>query len=196
MKKYNYHKIRNEVRKIVKKACYARDNKFKSSVWQYHILPVVEHSLILGRKFKADLEILELSALLHDYASLTDFKLYKHHHLHGACLADKILSKLGYPKDKIKHIKECIVSHRGSVRISKKSIEAKILASADAMAHISELADMFYLTFGVHKYKTREGAKWLGNKLQRSWRKIMPEGKRMIKEDYQVAMRVIKKAGK
>lgn len=196
MKKYNYHKIRNEVREIVKKACYARDNKFTSSVWQYHILSVVEHSLILGRKFKADLEILELSALLHDYASLIDFKLYEHHHLHGARLADEILSKLGYPRDKIKHIQECIVSHRGSVRIKKKSIEAEILASADAMAHISELADMFYLTFGVHKYKTKEGTKWLENKLQRSWQKIIPEGKRMIKEDYQIAMKIIKKAEK
>lgn len=194
MKRYDYNKIKNKVRKLVKDACHARDNKFKSSVWQFHILPVVEHSLVLGKKFKADLEILELAALLHDYAGLINKRYYKDHHLHGARLVKKILTDLDYPKEKIIHIQDCIISHRASVRIKPKTIEAKIIASADAMAHITELVDLFYLTFGVHKFKTKKGAIWLRDKLKRSWSKIMPEGKKIIKEDYKTAIKILNKA--
>lgn len=191
MKKYNYNKIRNKVIKIVKNASYSKNNKFTSTVWNYHILPVVEHSLALGKKFNADLEVLELSALLHDYAGVLNFKLYKDHHLHGARLAENILQKLNLPKEKIIHVKECIISHRGRVKIGKKTIEAKILASADAMAHISELADMFYLTYGIHKYETSEGAEWLKGKLQRSWDKIMPEGRIIVKDIYETSLNIL-----
>ncbi len=179
---------------MVKGACYSKENKFKDSIWDYHILPVVKHSLILGKKFRADLEVLELAALLHDYAAIIENgKLYKNHHIYGAKLAEKILVSLNYPEDKIKRIKECIKSHRGSVVIDKKNIEAKILASADAMSHITELADMFYLTYGVHKYKTSDGAEWLKNKLKRSWEKIIPVGQKIVKADYDIAIKILNK---
>ena len=78
----------------------------------------------------------------------------------------------------------------------KQTIEAKILASADAMAHITELVDMFYLTFGVYNFKTTAGAKWLKSKLIRDWQKIMPEGKKLIKEEYNLAINLLDKAMK
>ena len=37
------------------------------------------------------------------------------------------------------------MSHRGSVDIPQKTIEAKCLASGDAMAHFRSIPDMFYL---------------------------------------------------
>jgi len=177
---------------MVKKACESPRNKFTLDVWDYQVLPVVRHSLALGKIFKADLEVLELAAYLHDYSGLVDHKLYKDHHLNGAKMAQDILEKLNYPQEKINHVKECIKSHRGSVKMGKNSIEAKILASADTMSHFTELPSMFYLTFGVHKYKTLEGMKWLKGKLQRSWAKIMPAGRKLVKKDYETAMKIIK----
>ena len=158
--KYDYKKMRDEVRAIVRQACYAPENYFGPTTWNYHIESVVEHSLDLGKKLGADLEVLELAALLHDYASLLGKKeLYKEHHKYGAEKAGEILTKLNYSDDKIKKVKNCIFSHRGSVKEKKNSLEEKILASADAMSHITELSDMFYLTYGIHKYDTQEGAK-------------------------------------
>lgn len=194
MKKYNYNKIRKEVRKIVKKACYSRNNKFSSFAWECHILPVVEHSLVLGKKLSADLEVLEIAALLHDYAVVVDIKLYKDHHLHGSNFAEKILKKFKFPEDKIERVKKCIISHRGSVIISKRTKEEKIIASADAMAHITNLADMFKLTFSIHKFNTLEGAQWLKNKLERSWNKMIPEGKKLVKDDYRIALKILNNA--
>jgi len=191
--KYNYKKIKDEVEKLVKQACYAKGNYYSETVWEYHILLVVNFCLILGKKLKADLEVLELAAFLHDYGSFFGKQSYKQHHINSAEAAEKILSKLNFPVDKIKNVKGCIASHRASIASKKTTIEAKILASADAMGHISELADMFYLAYGVHKYKTEEGAKWLKRKLERSWKKIIPEGKKMIGEDYEIAMKVLDK---
>lgn len=188
---YNYKKVRDRVRILVKKACFSPKNKFTYTVWQYHILSVVEHSLKLGKKFKANLEVLELSALLHDYSNLVDYKSSKKHHIQSAKMAEEILIRLDYPTEKIKAVKECILSHRGSTKIKRKTIEAKILASTDAMSHFSCLADMFYLTYGIHKFYTKEGAIWLKNKLQRSWKKIMPEGKIIIQHNREIALEIL-----
>lgn len=190
----NFQKIRSNVYKIVKGAAFSPKNKFTSTVWEYHILPVIEHSLVLGKKMKADLEVLELSALLHDYACFKNPSFYPEHHIHGARLSKELLRKMEVPEDKIQMISDCIISHRGSVKLKKKTMEAKILASADAMSHFSELADLFYLAYNVHRLETREGVEWLQGKLKRSWAKIMPEGKDMVRKDYQIAMKILKKA--
>lgn len=196
MAKMNFSKIRDEVKSLVRTACFSPRNKFTETVWSYHIVPVVNHSLALGKKLKADREVLELAAYLHDYAGVKDFKLYEEHHYHGANLAEKILTELKYDQGKIELIKECILSHRGSVVLRKKSLEARILASADAMSHITEGADMFYLVYGVHRFKTAEGAAWLEKKLARSWRKIMPEGREMIRDDYRDFKKLLRKGQK
>ena len=52
-------------------------------------------------------------------------------------------------------------------------------------------ADMMYLVYGIHKLKTKPGAVWLKNKLERSWKKIMPEGRKLIKDDYKIAFKVL-----
>jgi len=193
MKKYNYSKIRDEVGEIVLKACKSPNNKYKITAWSHHIVPVVEHGVALSKKLGADREVVELSALLHDYASIYNFSLADEHHIHSAELAEKILNKLNFPLEKIEHVKDCILSHRGSRPVKKDSLEAKILASADAMSHFTELADMMYLTYGIHKYSTMKGAIWLKNKLLRSWKKIIPEGRQMVKNEYDIAMKILNK---
>lgn len=192
MKDKSYKQIRNEVAELVKQACFRRKNYFGGGTWECHIVPVVKHSLKLGEKLKADLKVLELAALLHDYANLVNAKKYeKEHHVHGAMFAEKILKEYNYPKEKIEHIKDCIISHRGSVKVAHKTIESRILASADAMSHISELADMFFLTFGIHKFGSRDGSVWLRNKLRRGWKKTMKEGKEIVREEYLMAMKIL-----
>lgn len=190
---YNYSEVKNKIEKFVKEACFAPENKFKSTVWEFHVLPVVEHAMDLGKKLGADLEVLELAALLHDYAGILDFDLYPEHHIHGSQKAREILLDL-LPQEKIDHIADCILSHRGSIQNGHKTIESKILASADAMSHITELADMMFLTYGVHKYETKEGAIWLRAKLERSWEKIMPEGRDIVKDEYMIAIKILNKA--
>jgi len=194
MKNYNYRKIRNSVIRLVHQACASKENEFQSRTWECHIMPVVNHSLKLGKLLKADLEVLELAAYLHDIASISNVKYVEKHHTYGAQMAKQILRKLNYPEYRINLVTKCILTHRGSIKARRDTLEAKILASADAMSHFSKLVEMFYLAFKIHGYTTKQGVPWLKGKLERSWRKIMPEGKKMIEEDYRIAMKILNKA--
>ena len=152
---------------------------------------VVEYGKLLAERLKADLEIVEIAALLHDYASIKEESLTLTHHLHSAQEADKILRSLGYPDDKIAAVKECIVSHRGSIDIEKQTVEAVCLASADAIAHIDQIPSLFYLVFVQHQMDIDEGTSWIKAKLEQSWNKLCPEGKEMIKDKYEAAKKIV-----
>ena len=47
----------------------------------------------LAEQFGADSKIVEIAALLHDYAGIKDHSLHKDHHIHGAIEAEKILKE-------------------------------------------------------------------------------------------------------
>jgi uncharacterized protein len=195
--KYNYQTIIKTVKKLVKAANDSPRNKYSSSVWKYHLELVAKHGLALAKKLKADVEVVELSAYLHDYASLLDVKNAKQHHLIGARMAGEILTKLGLPEEKIAAVKNCILTHRGSVPMAKRTLEAKILASSDAMSHFYYIPDMFYLAYGVHQLNSDEGAAWLKAKLRRSWKKIvLPAGRKMIARDRKFFLEVLDQVSK
>ncbi|MFA5248089.1 MAG: HD domain-containing protein [Patescibacteria group bacterium] len=191
MKKYNYQNILKEVKRIVLQANNAKANKYGPTVWPYHLEIVAFYSLKLAKKLKADAEVLELAAYLHDYASLINFKNAERHHIIGAQEAKKILTNLGLPKEKIMAVSQCILNHRGSVILKKETTEEKILASADAMSHFSCIPDMLFLAYNIHKLETYEGAVWLKNKLERGWNKIMPEGQKIIKSKKDLFYKVL-----
>jgi len=192
MEKYNYKKIISEVKRIVKEANDSPQNKFGSSVWEYHLESVAKYALILGKKLGADLEVVELASYLHDYSSLVNIKNAKEHHLHSARMAEEILKLTTFPKEKIEKVKACILAHRGSVKMPKKTLEEKIVASADAMAHFNYIPDMFFLVYGINKFKTKEGAFWLKAKLGRSWKKILlPLGRELITDKRKVFLEIL-----
>lgn len=189
--RYSYRRIRKAVALIAERAARAPANHYSDTVWDFHILPVVRFSGRLARALKADREIVELAALLHDHACLLDQKYYPEHHCHSARMARTILADLGYPEAKTEAVAEAILAHRGSRPRKRKTLEARILASADAMSHITELADMMYLAYGIHGLKTAAGATWLLAKFERSWSKIIPAGRRLIRADYRLARQVL-----
>jgi uncharacterized protein len=114
-------KIVNEIRKRVKRACFAKSNFFGVSSWG-HIEEVAYFSKLLAKKLGADVEICVLSAWLHDYAAVSKKKWYKEHHVHGKRLAGELLKELNYPKERIEQVQHCIYAHRGSRNIKRKTI--------------------------------------------------------------------------
>lgn len=188
---YDFKKIRDEVYTLVEETDKSKNNLFQTA-FEFHILPVVRHSLNLGKVLQADLEVLELSALLHDYPSILDVKYYPEHHIYGAKFAEDILEKTDFPQEKIELVKKCILNHRGSVLKNKESLEEKIIASADAMAHISDLNQMFYLAFKIHQKEKTEGVEFIKKKLKNSWNKIeLEEGRKMVEKDFETAQYIL-----
>jgi uncharacterized protein len=183
--------IIQKLEKLVQTTCKKPSNIYGYGAWTHHIKKVVYFSKILAKKTNADLEIVEISALLHDYASVLNRKYYSQHEIIGARLAQSILEKYNYPPDKIKIVKKCILNHRGSKLKEKLSIEEKCIADADAMAHFTSIASLFYLCFNTHKLNIEESEKWILAKLQRSYKKISPIGRKIVKPYFLAAKKIL-----
>ena len=180
-----------EIRKLVEEECKKDTNIFGDEIWTYHILSVVEYAKLLAKKLNADKEIVEIAALLHDYVGIKDRNNYENHHMLSADEAEKILTQFKYPQEKIGKIKHCIQAHRGSKSIKRKTVEAKCIASADAMAHFDGMPSLLYFAFVRLGMNVEEGTKWLRDKLDRSWNKLSPEAKEIIKTKYEAAKIVL-----
>ena len=144
----------------------------------------VKYAKLLAEKLNADAEIVEIAALLHDYAGIKDSSMTKEHHIHGATEADGILSKFGYPAERIQRVKECIMTHRGSVMMERLTSEAECIASADAMTHILQVPSLLHLAYVNHDMGIDEEKEWVLNKIERSMKKLCPEAREMIYEHY------------
>lgn len=103
--------MKNRIEQIVEQACAADTNIFGYDIWTHHIRPVIQNAKQLAPRFNADPEIVELAALLHDYASIKDEALYADHHIHGPIEAEKLLKRFDYPKEKTEAIKDAIATH-------------------------------------------------------------------------------------
>jgi uncharacterized protein len=180
-----------EVAAIVEAACLEDTNIFGYGIWTHHITRVARNGVRLAELFGADPEIVEIAALLHDYASVKDEALYKEHHIHSQTEAEKILRSFDYPPERIEAVKECIASHRGSVLRERKSPEAKCLANADALTHIEQIPSFLHLAYVQFGMEIDEGAGWVRSKLERSWNKLNPQVQEMIMDKYQAALRTL-----
>ncbi len=151
-------------------------------------MTVVRFAAALARRLDANAQIVDLAALLHDYASVKDEALYADHEVHSAQEAERVLVRLGYPLKTVEAVKDCILTHRGSQSYERRSPEAICLASADGMAHIAEWPSLLYLAFRQHGMDLDEGTMWAREKLRRSWAKICPEGREVIGARYEAAL--------
>ena len=68
--------ITDEIARIVQAACGHDRNIFGYGIWTHHITQVVRIGKKLANQFNADAEIVEISALLHDYAGIKDQTLH------------------------------------------------------------------------------------------------------------------------
>lgn len=180
--------IINKLKKTVEDTCKKETNVYGYDAWTYHINPVVRLSEKLAKAINADVEIVIVAAILHDYASVLDDKLYEEHHIHGMKLAEEILTNLNYDKTKIEKVKKCIFSHRGSKNIERLSKEEICLASADAMAHIDQIPSLFSLALKVKKLSVDESSKFILGKINRSYNKLCDEAKEIIQDKYDAAL--------
>jgi uncharacterized protein len=103
-----------------------------------HTERVLQLCLHIGKKEKADLEILKLAAVLHDIGrgEEDDSNGRICHGERGAELARTILQRHDLRHDDIDRIVHCIVTHRFRKSRFPESLEAKILFDADKLDSI------------------------------------------------------------
>jgi uncharacterized protein len=174
----------DEVADIVREACASESNRFGFGMWTHHIVQVRRYARLLAEMNGANVETVELAALLHDYAAVKDEALYAEHHIHGPIEAERILTALGYPQERIAAVQHCIATHRASVSGQKRSLEAQCLADADAMAHIDQVPSLMRMVYVERGLDIDEGTRWVRAKLQRSWNKLSAQAREMISDKY------------
>lgn len=178
------NKTISQITKIVESQSQKKENIFGPQVFKNHILEVAKIGKKLSLERHADSEIVEISALLHDYASLKNSSEIEKHHIFGIKYADQILNSLDYPEKRIEKVKHCIYAHRGSQNLKRESIEAECLADADAISHFYHLGDLFFVAYSVKNLSQEKGIKWVIDKLFRSYSKLSPYGKKYIEKEY------------
>ena len=166
----------------IKELFLSNSNKNWGVFWDVHVKPVIEKSKEMAMKYGGDLEIVWLSAIMHDMGQL---KTLKAHDVAGSEMAYELLIEKGYTKEKAQSIKETIFTHSAKEHVPK-SIEQKILASADAICHFTT---PFYLWFArVNENELEDTLNKIEDKIERDFNeKIFFENERdSVKNQYDI----------
>jgi uncharacterized protein len=92
-----------------------------------HLERVLRTAVLLSEKEGADLELVQLGALLHDVGHA----IGEPHNETGARLAREILREVGYPEEIIEKVARIVFRHRQSLDHELETIEEKIVWDAD-----------------------------------------------------------------
>ncbi len=107
-----------------------------------HVMRVYNLAVTIAEKEDADMDVVRAGALLHDIGGAKedrDRTGQTDHAIEGAKMAYSILKDLDYPEDKIKHIQDCIRTHRFRSESRPETIEAKIIFDADKLETVGAI---------------------------------------------------------
>jgi len=177
-------KIISKVREYVKKECIGFSKI--DDVFEGHILGVVSFAEKLAEEYNANKFVVVLAAYLHDITHIQTHN-HKTHEIEGSKFVLEYLKQFDISQKEIDLVSLCILNHRGSKNHKKESIEEKIVACADAMDHINRCLRMFYRA--NNKGDSYEvSAKFISEKLQRSWKKIeLDKARNLVSKKYEAA---------
>lgn len=155
-----------------------------------HVFRVFNLALQIGRKEKADLDILVPAALFHDIVVYRkDHPDSKNETIESAELARGILSALpGYPPEKIAPVVACISQCSFSKGITPDSLESQILQDADRLEATGAISIMRTFSSGGQMNRQfydpddpfcRNGAVASRSNLDLFYRRLLVVGKRM-----------------
>lgn len=170
------------------KSLVLEECKDKEWDWKAHVEAVVKYSKSLARELGADQEVCEISAWLHDIIKIRGGTV---HHVKGAEEARRILQGFGFPEEKIRQIEHCIITHSSDQNHIPKSLEAKILASADALSHFDSFLGLAMYALVLKNESVEMCKNTLLEKYENSWDKLLvPHARQMAKPKYE-AIRLI-----
>ena len=185
----------SEITEKIKQELLLRCEKSKEKdgydFWNEHIKYVVENAVKLAKEYGADVEIVELGALLHDIAKPSKYGPAEEHHIYGAEIAEQLLTELNYPKDKIEQVKNCVLNHRGSVNRPKDTIEEQCVADADVIAHFDCIPMLFSKAYGKLDLSISDGKEWVRQKLERDYNKLSERTRTKLQDRYNNIVNVL-----
>ncbi len=142
-----------------------------------HIERVVRNAMEIGKREGADLEVIEVAAILHDmfesketHSNVEGFR----HEVQGALESRRILATLGFDEQFVEAVSHCIEAHRKRTGPEPRTIEAKCLFDGDKLDCIGAIGVLrsAFVSFdhGQELYKE------IGDLADYNRRNIRPDG--------------------
>lgn len=177
--------IINRSNKFEKESKYTKD---EYNLYKDHVQHVYKYAAMIAKQKHADLEIVELSTLLHDI-SMTDSSLDRsRHNEYGSIIAEELLLKNNYPIDKIEKVKQCILNHSSKRKEYRTTLEEQILVDADAMAHFDSINSLYSLALNVMGLNEEESLNFVKEKITKDYNEISDDVKKYVYDKYNEIM--------
>jgi len=186
--------IVNKVKDFVIEKCeqHKTNPKFGHyDYWNDHIKRVAYHAVALAEQYGADVEIVELGALLHDISMPSEYGSRNEHHIFSAEMAEQLLTDLGYPNDRVERVKQCVFNHPNKIKHLRETIEEYCVSDADALAHFERVPSLFSLAFNIVGMNLEDGREYVKNKLQNDYNGLSDKTKQAYQAKYETMMNAV-----
>ncbi len=180
-------KVQKEILTLSEKYMLEAEDHY--NFWEEHIKLVSREALGLAAMYHADFEIVELAALLHDIALVTKTGTRADHHINGAELAQGILGKYGYPKEKTARVVRCVLNHRSSK--NGITVEELCVADADILAHFDNVSMMFSNVLKGRDITLPEVRERLANAFAEDYHDLSEQTKQAFGDQYKLICRIV-----
>ena len=165
-----------------------KGTKDEYNLYREHIQYVYNYVIMLSKDEDVDLEVLKLSALLHDI-SMTDINLDRdNHNEYSANIAVKYLKKYNYPQDKIDKVYTCILNHSSKRKNYRTTREEEILVNSDCLSHFDSINNLYNLAHNVIELNDEDSIKYVQDKLTRDYYELDDRLRILIYDKYMSAM--------
>ncbi len=162
-----------KVAELVKDAYENSQEWFGKWMWKNHVPVVAKKTEELSNRFGAKTDISVAGAWLHDFG---DAFVHRNSAEHASITVEKssqVLEKAGYSREEIKEIlEEVIAPHSCRDGFIPTQIEGKVMATADALAHIT--TDFFVHFTWMHLPENKnfeEYREWVSKKIEHDFNK-------------------------
>lgn len=183
--------IINNIKNLIIKYCeeYKENAQDNYDFWNEHIKFVYQESVELAKKYKADIEIVSLGALLHDIALIKKVGDRKDHHINGKELANKVLTDYNYPQNKKERVLNCVLNHRSSK--NGTTIEELCVADADILAHFDNIPMLFNSGFNRNNKTLDSIREWLKDCFEKDYNDLSDKTKEIFRSRYNTILDIV-----
>ncbi len=165
---------------------WERSHKFLLCHGPEHHIRVWKTAEAFGRKKGVDMDVLVACCLLHDVSSFNQSSP-KNHEVKSARIAERLLRRIHFPKEKIPIVTEAIAGHRSAK--ATMSLEGKIFKAFDKIDAFGAIGVYrILLPLSIRRYSAEEITAWAlaEGHLQKKWNSIaFPELRRQYRKEYE-----------
>jgi len=157
-------------------------------LYEHHVFIVAENAKILAKRYGANEEVVMASAMLHDVADAEMSRFDDRHKNRSIEIASDFSLKAGFSEKEVEDIIDALQYHNCRDGQIPSSLEGKVMATADAVAHLATN----YYTLALEALVKEEKAKdqirsWALPKIERDFTNkiFFDEVREEVRGDYE-----------